>query len=38
VSAEAATDFTAAEDFGLDNSLAALLATDFEVCSPFGIS
>lgn len=37
VRAEAATDFTAAGVFGFDNSLAALLATAFDVCSPLGI-
>jgi len=36
VSADAATDFTAAEDFGLLKSLAALVATRAEVCSLVG--
>jgi hypothetical protein len=36
VNADAATDFTAADDFGLLNSLAALDATRAEVCSLMG--
>ena len=36
VRADAATDFTAADDFGLLNSFAALDATRAEVCSLLG--